>query len=118
LGIFDKLFGLKTNEIETNNSEHAVIVSFLYGLEDLDPLHRLEAELRKSIDKNSLGEYDGHEIALDYSDGTLYMYGFNAETLFKTVQPILEKAEFMKGANVKMRFGPPEDGVKEIEVKI
>ncbi|WP_117885714.1 hypothetical protein [Aureibaculum luteum] len=47
-----------------------------------------------------------------------YMYGSNAETLFKTVQPILEKVVFMKGANVKMRFGPPEDAVKEIEVKI
>ncbi len=118
MGIFDKLFGLKTNGIETNNSEHAVIVNFLYGMENLDPLHRLEDELRKSIDENSLGEYDGHEIATDYSDGILFMYGFNAETFFKTVQPILEKAEFMKGATVKMRFGPPEDGIKEIEIKI
>ena len=118
MGIFDKLFGSKANGIETNNTEHAVIVSFIYGMDNLEPLHRLENELRKSIDKNSLGEYDGHDIAIDYSDGTLYMYGSNAEILFNGVRSILEKADFMKGANVTMRFGPPEDGVKEIKVII
>ena len=118
MGIFDKLFGQKKNGIDSNNSEHAVIIDFLYGLKDLEPLHKLENQLRTLINENSLGEYDGHDIATDYSDGILYMYGPNAELIFKSVQPVLEKAEFMKGANVKMRFGPPEDGVKEIEVKL
>jgi hypothetical protein len=98
--------------------EHAVIVHFNYGMDELDPLHDLENKLEKVITENEVGEYDGHEIAIDYSDGFLYMYGYNAETLFKTVKLTLEATEFMRGAMAKLRFGPPEDGVLEIEVKI
>jgi hypothetical protein len=43
------------------------------------------------------------------------MYGPNAEVLFKTVKQTLEATDFMSGAKAKLRFGPPEDGVKEIE---
>jgi len=70
------------------------------------------------ITKNNVGEYDGHEIAVDYSDGFLYMYGPNAESLFEIVKPVLAATDFMKGATAKLRFGPPEDGVKELEVEI
>ena len=97
---------------------HSVIVHFNYGMDELDPLHDLECKLEKVIMENEVGEYDGHEIAMDGSDGFLYMYGFNAETLFKTVKPTLEATEFMKGATAQLRFGPPEDGVMEIEVEI
>jgi hypothetical protein len=43
------------------------------------------------------------------------MYGPNAELLFKGVKSTLESYDFIKGAYVKLRFGPPEDGIKEIE---
>lgn len=95
-----------------------MIIHFLYGIEGLEPLHRFEKELEKLINQKGVGQYDGHEIAIDYSDGFLYMYGPNAELLFKTVQPFLEQTDFMRGAIVRLRFGPPEDGVKEITVKM
>ncbi len=98
--------------------KHSVIIQFRYGLEELDPLHQLEMELTKLISEKGVGEYDGHEIAMDLSDGFLYMYGPNAEALFKGVQPLLERTEFMKGAIANLRFGPPEEGVSEIEVKL
>ena len=98
--------------------EHAVIVQFNYGIEGLGSLFKLEDELEKVILEKKVGEYDGHEIAVDYSDGSLYMYGPNAETLFKAVKPTLEACKFMKGAKATIRFGPPLDGVKEIEVEI
>jgi len=97
---------------------HAVIVYFNYGIDELDPLHNLEGKLEKVIMENEVGEYDGHEIAMDDSHGFLYMYGPNAEKLFKTVKPTLEATEFMKGATATLRFGPPKDGVMEIEVEI
>lgn len=99
-------------------TEHAVIIHFNYGLEELDQLYSLEKKLRIIISKNNLGEYDGHEIAIDNSDGSLYMYGANAETLFNAIKPTLESIEFMKGAEANLRFGPPATGVKEIEIKI
>ena len=98
--------------------EHAVIAQFNYNKEDLQPLHDLADRLEKEIEKRKIGVYDGHEIASDYSDGFVYMYGPNAEVLFKGVKDILESTDFMNGARVKLRFGPPEDGVKEIETKI
>lgn len=100
------------------DEEQAVIVRFQYDINGLEPLHRLEKELESAIELSSVGEYDGHEIAVDYSDGFLYMYGHNAELLFETVRPILKNSEAIKNAVAKLRFGPPEDGVSEIEVEI
>jgi len=118
LKLLDKLFGKTKIDSKQAEPEQAVIVHFRYGIEGLEPLHRLERELEKIIESEGVGEYDGHEIAVDYSDGFLYMYGPNAETLFKSIHITLEKSDFMKGAIAKLRFGPPEDGVREIEIKL
>ncbi|MBO9203379.1 MULTISPECIES: hypothetical protein [Niastella] len=101
-----------------NTPEHAVVVRFKYGIDDLDALFELEDVLEKVITEKEVGEYDGHEIAMDYSDGTLYMYGPNADNLFKTVQPVLKEIEFMRGAKATLRFGRPEVGVKEITIEV
>jgi len=95
-----------------------VIIHFQYGKEDLDPLHHLERQLEDILTDKTVGDYDGHEIATDYSDGFLYLYGDNAEQLFKKIRETLESTDFMMGARVKLRFGPPQDGVKEIELII
>lgn len=99
-------------------TEQAIIVTFNYGIKSLTPLHNLERELERIIEEKGVGDYDGHEIAVDYSDGFLYMYGPNVEELFEAVKSTLVSTEFLKGAEVKLRFGPPEDGVKEIKHKI
>lgn len=98
--------------------EHAVIVHFLYGSTDLSRLFALEDQLIEALEKAGTGEFDGNEVAADGSDGYLYMYGPDAAALFKTVKPILESVDFMKGATAKLRYGPPEDRVREVEVAI
>jgi len=118
MGLFDKLLGDKNQKNTEKEPEHAVIIRFNYGMQGLEPLHQLETNLEKVITTNNLGEYDGHEIAADYSDGFLYMYGPNAETLFKGIKSTLEGFDFMKGAVANLRFGRPEDGIKEIEVSL
>ena len=120
MGFLDKLIGLKKNESVNNQTEveHAVIVQFDYEIEGMEELYKLSDRLESIIEENQLGEYDGHEMATDYSDGFLYMYGPNAETLFNGIKDTLEQTDFMKGAKAKLRFGPPEDGVKEITVVI
>ena len=122
MGLFDKLFGRK-NDIDKSDisgikPEHAVIIRFNYGIEGLEELHKLEEKLENMIVANKVGEYDGHEIATDYSDGILYMYGPNAENLFKAIKSTLVETDFIKGATAILRFGPPADGVKEIEVEL
>jgi len=98
--------------------EHAVIVHFKYGSNDLQPLFELENALENAIAAANAGELDGNEVAADGSDGYLYMYGPNADRLFDTVRPVLESTNFMRGAIVKKRYGPPEDGIRESIVKI
>lgn len=113
MGPFDTIIWSKER-----NKQHSVIITFNYGIEELDELLKLEDKLRNAIELKQVGEYDGHEIAMDSSDGTLYMYGPNAEALFKCIKPILEETEFMRGAIAQLRFGPPSDNVKEIEIEL
>ncbi|MEA3447322.1 MAG: hypothetical protein U9Q98_02580 [Bacteroidota bacterium] len=65
-----------------------------------------------------LGYYDGHELAMDNSDGFLYMYGRNAETLFKAVLPALKAHPLMQGATTHLEFGDIEDNPKSIDIKL
>ena len=99
-------------------SDHAVIVRFNYGSTDLSRLFELEGKLEAAIIAAKAGEYDGNEVAVDGSDGILYMYGLDADRLFQVVEPILKVTPFMNGAKVTVRYGPPADGVREKEVTI
>jgi hypothetical protein len=118
MSILSRFFGSKS-EISAKPAEHAVIVTFAYiGSTDLDPLFALESQLESAISAARAGEYDGNEVAVDGSDGTLYMYGPDADKLFAVVRPVLEACTFMKGAAVKLRYGPPADGVRESTVQL
>jgi hypothetical protein len=64
----------------------------------MEHMYKLRDQLENIMEKNNLGEYDGHEIATDYSDGFIYMYGQNAETLFKGVKSTLKKTGFLNEA--------------------
>jgi hypothetical protein len=99
-------------------SDHAVIVDFCYGAGNLDALFELERKLERAISREHAGEYDGNEVAVDGSSGTLYMYGPDADRLFKVVRPILDGCAFMKGAVVHLRYGPPDKGADEKEIRL
>lgn len=98
--------------------EQALIVHFSYGSTHLSRLFALEDKLIEALEKAGAGDFDGNDMAIDGSDGFLYMYGLDADALFKTVKPILETVDFMKGATAKLRYGPLEDGTREVEVAI
>ena len=73
-----------------------------------------ERGLENVIESAGVGEFDGNDMAADGSNGTIFMYGPNADNLFDTVLPVLESTSFMIGAKATLRYGPPEDGVSEI----
>ena len=98
--------------------EHAVIVHFRYGSTNLEPLFKLEDRLENALAATKAGEYDGNEMAVDGQHGVLYMYGPDADRLYEAVAPILERESFMRGARIKKRYGPPEDGVREIDFQL
>jgi hypothetical protein len=96
-----------------------VLVYFEYGSTDLSALFALEDQLDHAIQKTMVGELDGNEVATDGSDGTLFMYGPDADVLFAAVRPILEAAPFMRGARVVRRYGPPTaEDVLEVTVTL
>jgi len=117
MGFLGKFFGKKAPEVPAP-SEHAVLVHFRLGQTDLSPVFALEDQLEQAIARARAGEFDGNEVATDGSDGTLYMYGPNADKLFEAIRPILERSPIMQGATVRLRYGPPKEGVRETKVTI
>ena len=84
---------------------HAVLIVFQYGIDSIDPLHELADRLTYLLDQTDIGYYDGHELAMDDSDGSLYLYGHNAEQLYKLIEPTLFEVDWMEGAMVTLYFG-------------
>jgi hypothetical protein len=93
--------------------QHAVIARFDYAADSLDALFAVEEQLEDAIEAAGVGELDGNEMAVDLSDGSLFMYGPDAEALFAVVRPILAGAECLHNTQVTLRFGPPEDDTPE-----
>lgn len=122
MGIFDTLaafFGAggpkaSSKSGANNPPEHAVIIHFQYGSTNLQRLFALENKIEEAIARSQVGELDGNEVAVDGSDGFLYLYGPDADKLFEAIAPALRDAPFLQGAEVKMRYGPIRTGAKEV----
>ncbi len=97
-------------------SDHAVIVRFSYPEPNLSELYRLEDRLEDALISTGEGECDGHELDREGGDATLFLYGPDADKLFARVRPILQSAPCVRGAVVRLRYGPPENGVREERV--
>lgn len=99
-------------------AEQAVIIHFRYGNTDLNPLFAVEDKLIHAIDAARAGEFDGHDIAIDGSNGYFYMYSSDADRQFAVVRPVLESAACIHDAVATLRYGPPEANVMEKKVQI
>lgn len=98
---------------ERPDVQDSVIISF-GKFNGLDEIHELDMKFFESIPKE-IGRYDGHEIAMDDSHGTLFAYGNNAEKLFKTMQPILNEFDFLNEARVYLCFNKDDESISELE---
>lgn len=94
------------------------MVRFDYGQTDLSRLFELEEQLTAAIEAAGVGMFDGDEIATDGSDGTLFMYGPDADKLFEVVRPVLASTTIIRNIVATIRYGPPEHGVKQREIVI
>jgi hypothetical protein len=98
-------------------STHAVILKFFdfgkrfWGSNDRDlgALFDLEDKLIEAITAADVGELDGNEIAVDGSDGFIFMYGLDARALFAAAEPVLRASPVAKGGEVTLRFGGAND---------
>jgi hypothetical protein len=104
MGLLSKLFGSKN--ARKGPPEQEVVVHFSYGSTSYQHMYALEDLLRIAIIEAKVGKYDGHEVAEDGSDGFFYMYGPDAEALYRVINPLLAESPFMRGATVTLWFGP------------
>jgi len=95
--------------IRAPDVEEAVIVNLnqtgTNGRLSPEGLFPLEEELISALENSGVGEFDGDEVAVDGSAATLYMYGPDAERLFRAVEPILRNSPLCRGATVEIRSG-------------
>jgi hypothetical protein len=89
--------------------EEAVIVHFDYGQKDWSPFFEFEKTLEEAIAHAGVGEYDGNELAVDGRDGSIYMYGPDADRLFAVVKSRLLAASFLRNVVVTLRYGAATD---------
>ena len=94
------------DEQDPSGGEHAVIVYFNnYGSRNLDRLFALEDRLIEAVEGAALGIFDGNEIAVDGTDGSLYLYGPDAREIFDAILPILLETPFTRDGRVELWFG-------------
>ena len=97
----------------TPMSTQSLIIRFKYRKADLDPLYELEEKLGEALEEADAGDYEGHEMSIDGSEGEMVMTGPDARAIWEAVQPVLEAARFMRGADAELKFGAGEDAETE-----
>lgn len=106
-------------EVSQSAAEHAVIVHFDYGRTDWDPFFEFERAIQAAIEDAGVGEYDGNELAVDGSDGTMYMYGADADKLFEVVRPHLASTKLLRNVEVTLRYGEALDfSAREVKIRL
>ncbi len=103
-----------------NKSPDQAVLVHLDGMGLADAVYEehdlatIEDQLSEALTREGTGELDGNEIG--QGETTLFMYGPDAERLFRTVEPLLRAYPLCKGSRVVIRAGEP--GAREREVKL
>jgi hypothetical protein len=105
MGLISRLFGAKKNA-KQGPPPQEVELHFFYGSTNFQYLFALDDVLRHAISDAAVGVYDGHDISEDGSDGTIYIYGPDAEAIHRVIAPLLADSSFMRGATIILWFGP------------
>jgi|YelNatPaOPRAMG01_1025707.scaffolds.fasta_scaffold12171_8 hypothetical protein len=102
-------------------SEHCVKV-FLQAPDEqemeefMEAVFELTDTLSELIQENGVGEYDGEEFGA--GECILYMYGSDADRLYEVIKGALLASPLARGGYVIKRYGPPEEGVREIRIEL
>lgn len=83
----------------------AVMVHFDYYPKDAARIHALERRLEGAIKHAGAGELGESELHVDGNDGYLYMFGPDADRLYRATAPILKTSQLMNGAEVTEWYG-------------
>lgn len=106
MGLLSKLFG-SSGAKKGNRSDQEVEVHFEYGSTNLQYVYALGDQISLAIAEAKVGEYDGHAVPADGSEGRYFIYGPDAEAIFRVISPVLTASPLMRGATVTLHYGPP-----------
>jgi hypothetical protein len=106
MGLFAKLFGSKAAH-NGGSAEQEVEVHFEYGSTNFQLVYALGDQIQAALAEAKVGEYDGHALPADGSDGRYFLFGPDAEAIYRVIAPMLEASAFMRGATVTLWFGSP-----------
>ena len=85
------------------------------GMEALDALLILQNHLTRAIEGPGIGEVDGHEIALDDSEGSLWVYGQDAKRMLSASLPVICRSPLARGGRATLHYGPVGEEAPEHE---
>src|ERR1700685_4252388 len=91
MSLLSKLFGSKA-EVKKGPPQQEVEVHFSYGSTNFQHLYALEDVLRRTVADAAVGMYEGHDVDEDGSDGYFYMYGTDAEAIYRVISPVLSSS--------------------------
>lgn len=117
MGLLNKLFGSK-NGAKESAVEHEVEVHFVYGSTNFQYVYALGDEIQTAVAETKVGEYDGHMLPADGSEGRYFVNGPDAEAIFRVIEPVLTASPLMRGATVTLRYGPRKWGTPKRVIKL
>lgn len=106
MGLFANIFGKKQEVVEQAVLIYIKLSNDEFGTDkERQRIIEIEDKLKRAINDNELGEFDGNEFG--EGECVFYMYGPDAEKLFQIVYPILKREMLPEGSYIIKRFGPP-----------
>jgi len=117
MGLLSKLFGARNAEKNASSTQE-VEVHFEYGSTNFQYVYALGDQLQAAIAEAKVGEYDGHAIPADGSDGRYFVYGPDAEAIYKVIAPVLEASPLMRGATITLHYGPHRRGTPKRVIEL
>ena len=87
--------------------EH-VTIDFKHGIQDLIPYTDFVLKIKSELEKSSLGEYLGDDMAIDGGDAEAIFSCASAKELFEFIKNDLASLPFMEGAEVTFTYGDLE----------
>jgi len=85
------------------------------GMEALDALLALQQQLTNAVEGAGVGEVDGNEIALDDSEGSLWVYGPDAKAMLKAALSVVCHSPLAPGGQAILHYGDNADEVAREE---
>jgi hypothetical protein len=100
--------------------EHAVMAYLIPDVGDEWGVDLVEDPLIEAIEEAGVGEFDGHDIALDGSgEVILYAYGPDADALYEVMEPILRAVPLKDGSYAVKRYGEAGDAdAREVRAEL